>query len=501
MDIQQGCIPIMENIDKNIDAVKTILSDNQSLIYKRFESASEESIQFCSIFIKNLCDTKEIVESIIKPIMSKEISSAIEADKRINFILLKVMLTHDNNKIETIDDCINNLVKGNAVLFIEGCKEAVVVDTSKRKERAIEEPESNKVSRGPKLGFTESIDTNVALIQQIIHNQDLKIRYLTLGTQTKTQICISYMENIASDKIVEEVFKRIREVELDGILDSYYIESFIEDSPLSVFPTIGFTDRPDIACAKLLEGRVVVICDGSPQILTLPHLLVENFQTNEDYYKSYTIASFYRILRYISFAITSLTPAIYLAMVNYHQELIPTNLLFSIMAARNSIPFPTILELLLMLLVFETLIEASRRLPPNIGPTVSIVGGLILGQAAISARLVSAPIIIMTAVSGTTSFLLPFTTGPVVFIRLFCLAFSAILGFYGLVFSLILITTYMLSLKSFGVPYTMGLTTFRSYDVQDTIIRLPWWYMKYRIRIIAAKNLVRNSSKKKFSTR
>lgn len=496
MNTVKNAIPIAETLDKNLDIIKKILSNNQSVVYKQFESAAEDSLNFYIIYIKHLCDSNKIVETIIKPIMLKEISKRIVPSDRVRFIFSKVLLTSDNNCIKSINECVDSLLKGNTVLFIEGCKEAVVVYTASIKERAVTEPESNKVSRGPKAGFTEAIYTNVALIQQIIRSHNLKVQYLTLGTQTKTQVCIVYMANIASEKILKALLERINNIKLDSILDSHYIESFITDAPLSIFPTTGFTDRPDIVCAKLLEGRIAVMCDGIPEAITVPYLFVENFQSNEDYYKNYAIASFYRILRYFSFILTSLTPAIYLSMVTYHQELLPTNLLFSIMAARNSVPFPTIFELLLMLIIFEILIEASRRLPPNIGPTVSIVGGLILGQAAVTARLVSAPIIIITAISGTTSFLLPFTAGPIIFIRLFCLAFSAVLGFYGLVFSLILITTYMLALRSFGVPYTIGLTSFSRYDVQDTIVRLPWWYMKYRTRIVAARNFVRNNSRK-----
>jgi len=501
MNFEENYISISDNIDFNIKIIKTILKNNQSISYRKFESKAENSLKFCSVYIKNLCDSKKLIDNIIKPIMLSEVSTNIVPSARIDFIFSKVILTEDNNVIKSINECIDKLTIGNTILFVEGCSNAIVVNTLNIKERAISEPDANKVSRGPKAGFTESIDTNVSLIQQIIHSPSLKIHYITLGKQTKTQICIAYMENIASHKIINELFNRLKQIDIDAILDSHYIESFIADEPLSIFPTTGFTDRPDIASAKLLEGRVLLICDGSPEAITLPYLFVENFQSNEDYYKNYAISSFYRVLRYFSFIITTLGPSIYLSMVTYHQELIPTNLLFSIIAARNSIPFPTILELILMLLVFETLIEASRRLPANIGPTVSIVGGLILGQAAISARLVSAPIIILTAISGTTSFLLPFTAGPIIFVRLFCLAFSTFLGFYGLVFAIMLILAYMLSIKSFGVPYTLGLTTFSRYDIQDTMLRLPWWYMKYRTKIVSARNFIRNNTKKGMPTR
>lgn len=497
MSIDDSNLLITNQLDKNLEFIKTILKDNQSIVYKQFESKSKDSLKFCAIFIKNLCDTDKILENILRPIMSSDISIGIEAAKCTEYLLDKILLTYDNNKLNNINQCINNLLKGHTVLFIEGCNESISIDTSRRKERAVTEPDAGKVTRGPREGFTEALETNIALIQQRIHSSDLKIRYLTLGRQTKTEVCITYIKDIASAKILDELIKRLSTIEIDGILDSNYIAEFINDAPISIFPTTGYTDRPDIACAKLLEGRIVLLCNGSPDAITLPYLFLESFQSNEDYYKNFSIASFYRILRYISFFITCFTPAIYLSMVTYHQELIPTNLLYSIMAARNSVPFPTIFELLIMLLIFEILIEAARRLPPNIGPTVSIVGGLILGEAAVSARLVSAPIIIITGVSGTTSFLLPFSGGPIIFIRVFCLAFSAILGLYGFIFSLTLLTVYMLSLRSFGVPYTLGLSTFSRYDIQDTLITVPWWYMKYRPRIIAAKNIIRQNNKKK----
>lgn len=492
---------IMNQLNNNIKLIKDIFRDNQSVIYKEFESKSENSLKFCAVFIKNLSDTNKILENILRPIMSIDISYSIEEMKRVEFILNKVLLTYDNNKLSNIGECISNILDGHTVLFIEGCSEAISIDTSNRKERDITEPEAGKVTRGPREGFTEFIGTNITLIQQIIHNPSLKLKYLTLGVETKTQLCIVYMENIASPKILEELVRRLENIELDGIIDSNYIEEYITDAPMSIFPTTGFTDRPDIACAKLLEGRIVLLCNGSPEVITLPYLFVENFQSNEDYYKNFIIASFYRILRYISFIITTCAPAVYLSIATYHQELIPNNLLLSIMAARNSVPFPTIVELILMLFIFEMLIEASRRLPANVGPTVSIVGGLILGEAAVSARLVSAPIIIITAMAGTTSFLLPFTGGPVILIRILCLAFSCILGLYGFIFSLIILIIYMLSLRSFGVPYTLGLTTFSRYDIQDTLLTVPWWYMKYRPRIIASKNFIRQGNKKSGSRR
>lgn len=490
-------IKLTSNISENIDIIKSIFNDNESIIYKNFQSAAENSIKFCVIFSKNLCDIQGILENILKPIMLAKLNNKILPEARIDYVLDKIIFTCDNNKLKDSDVCTNEILNGHAVLFLEGCIEAISISSELIRERTISEPDSNKVTRGPKEGFTESMETNVALIQQRVHSSYLKIKYRTLGVQTKTKICIIYMENLASEKILRELERRIGSIDIDGILDSHYIEELITDAPLSIFSTTGYTDRPDIVSAKLLEGRIALISDGSPDVLTLPFLLLENFQSNEDYYKEFSSASFYRILRYVAFIFTTCTPAIYLSMVTYHQELIPYSLLVSIIAARDSVPLPTIVELILMLFIFELIIEASRRLPSNTSQTVSIVGALVLGEAAVSARFISAPIIIITAITGTASFLLPSIGGPIIFIRVINLIFASFLGLYGFVFSISILTIYILSLRSFGVPYTLGLSTFNKYDIQDTIITVPWWHMKYRPRIIAAKNFIRQRNHKR----
>lgn len=488
-------IQISNILIENINSIKSALENNTSILYKEFESKCKNSIKFCIVFSESQCDKERIVEDILKPIMSSELGTQIPSNSRVDLLLNKIIFAYDNIKLKDISECIDTILNGYTVLFIEGCNEAISINTKDIRERAISEPESNKVTRGPRAGFTEILYTNIALIQQIIHAPELKFKSLTLGVQTKTKVCIAYMENIASNDILCELERRLTLIDLDGIIDSHYIEEFITDTPLSVFNTTGYTDRPDVACGKLLEGRILLICDGSPDVVTLPFIFLENFQSNEDYYKGFVVASFYRILRFMAFIITTCTPAIYLAITTYHQELIPTPLLVSILASRDSVPFPTIVELILMLFVFELIIEASRRLPSNIGQTVSIVGALVLGEAAVSARFISAPIIIITAITGTSSFLVSSIEAPIVFTRIINLIFAALLGLYGFIFSITILEIYLFSLRSFGIPYTLGLSTFRKYDLQDTLVRYPWWYMKYRPRLISAKNFLRQKIK------
>lgn len=269
----------------------------------------------------------------------------------------------------------------------------------------------------------------------------------------------------------------------------------IKDAPYSPFETVGSSERPDVIAAKLLEGRIALFVDGSPFVLTVPYLVVENFQANEDYYNNYIFSTMNRLIRGFT-AVTSIAiPAIFLALVTFHQEMLPTPLLLSISASRQGIPFPTTVSLFLMLFIFDILREAGTRMPSPIGQAVNIVGTLVLGQAAVEARLVSAPVIIITALTGITSLInMNFITATIIF-RTFLLLGASFLGFYGFSFCFIILYLHLMSIRSFGVPYMMNVTRARDNDGQDAWIRAPWWTMTLRPKIVAAKNLVRQSSR------
>ncbi len=476
------------SLDKNIEIFKTIFDNDDTIIYRRFESDVKNGVKFCIIFDKNLCKMTTVNDYIIKPLMQAKMSIDIPPKKRLNQILTKTIVTCDNRASSDMDEITGFMLYGDTILLVEGVDQAVLVCTKEWTQRAITEPNSERIIRGPKEGFIESIEVNYSLIRRKIRNPDLKFRFKEVGNRTKTRVCICYMEGIASEKILHELDKRLEEIKIDGILDSGYIEELIKDSPLSPFKTIGNTERPDTVAAKLLEGRIAVIVDGSPHVLTLPFIFMEYFQANEDYYNNYFYSSINRMIRFIGFFISTSIPAIYVALTTFHQEMIPTPLLLSISASREGVPFPTIVEALALLFAFEILREGGVRLPSPIGITISFVGAIILGEAAVAARFVSAPIVIVIAITGVSNFLLPKMLGPLIIIRTIFLLLSAFLGLYGYIFGVIGLFIHLLSMRSFGIPYMLNFATLDEEEIKDTSIRAPMWLMHFRPKLIGAKD-------------
>lgn len=309
-----------------------------------------------------------------------------------------------------------------------------------------------------------------------------------MGEETRTKICVCYMKGIANEKILQELNKRLDDIQIDGILDSGYIQEMVRDSPYTPFKTVGSTERPDVVAAKLLEGRIAIIVDGSPVALTVPFIFIEYFQANDDYYMNYFFSSISRILRILGFVFSISIPAVYVAVVTYHMEIIPTPLLFSISSAREGVPFPTIVETIIMLLIFEILRETGLRTPTFMGQALSTAGALVIGTAAFEAKFVSAPVVIVIAFTGITGLMLPKLKGAIILTRLILLLLSGIIGLYGYVFGLAGLLIHLLELRSFGIPYMYKLMLLDpQQDIKDTIIRAPWWHQKYRPGLIAVQ--------------
>ena len=277
-------------------------------------------------------------------------------------------------------------------------------------------------------------------------------------------------------------------IDIDGILDTGYIEEFITDEPMSLFKTLFTTEKPDTVCGKLLEGRVAIICNGSPSVITTPFVFIEYFQVDEDYYQQYYFATFNRMLRYLAFFLTTSVPAIYIALTNYHQELIPTPLILSIYEARQGIPFPSFLEAFIMIIIFELIRESGIRISKYSGSAISIVGALVVGEAAVEARLVSQPMIIVIGITGIANFLLPKMANSTIFIRIIFLFLASILGLYGYIFGVIFLSLHLFSIRSFGIPYMLNVDSMEdAVNMKDAYIRAPWWYMDMRGKLISKK--------------
>jgi len=475
---------VSESLKENIKIIKNLFSNNDSIVYRQLKSKNVRS-SYCLIYTDGMVNNNIINENVIKPIMGITAKLSEVDMNYIDYISLNIIEINNVQKSKSITEIAELIGRGKSILFIEGSEEALILDTENIKERQIAEPPSETVVRGPRIGFTEAINTNITLLTKLVNSTDLKFQYMTVGNTTKTKICISYIENVASDEMVNEVKQRISNIDIDGIIESYYIEELIRDNPLSLFKTVGSTERPDVVASKLLEGRVAIICDNSAFVLTVPFLFIEYFQINEDYYHGYMFSSFNRILRIVCFLLTISVPAVYIGIVNFHHEILPTNLYISIAQARAGVPIPTVIEAVVMLTTFEILREAGARLPRQIGQAVSIVGALVLGESAVNARLVSAPMVIITAITGISGFTIPNLITTSIILRVLLICLSTTLGLFGYSFGLIAISFYLVCMTSFGINYMEYTSLIDRHNFEDSVIRKPWPYMDKKPQLLA----------------
>lgn len=479
------------SLDRNITLFKEIFQDDDTLVIRHFENQQQAAIKSCILFIEGMVDIELVNENVIQPFVQNTMLKS--SNHSIHSLQDQVMISNQVEKTSNVDKLIRAILRGDTVFFLDGSSEALIMSTKGWQSRPITEPEGEKIIRGPREGFTEPIMVNLSMIRRRLETPNLKFKFTTVGVQSHTKVCICYIEGIANHKILDELKKRLDDIDIDGVMASGYIAELIKDSPYSPFKTVGSTERPDIVAAKLLEGRIAIIADGTPVALTLPHLFVEYFQANEDYYINFYFSSISRLLRILSFIVSVCLPGIYVALMTFHQEMIPTPLLLSISAARQGVPFPTIVEVFGLLIVFEILREAGTRMPSNIGQALSIVGALVLGQASVEAKIVSAPVVIIVAFTGITGLMIPRLKGVTILLRDIFLLLSAFLGLYGFIFGIIGFLLHLCELRSFGIPYTLYLTSLDPKDIKDTVIRAPWWYMKYRPKLIVANNRVRQA--------
>lgn len=485
---------LYKDLDDNIKLFKKIFNNDETINYRRVETKDSSPLKCCLIFVDGMVNKEIVNENIIQAIVDFSLNDLNESKSIVDTLKDRVIVSSSVKVQKDVYELLSSCLYGDAILLIDGVNQALLIESKGWNTRSIKEPSSERVVRGPKEGFNEAIMTNLTLIRRKIRSSHLKFRFRELGTRTKTKICICYIEDLARKEIITELNKRLDDIEIDGILESGYIEELIKDSPLSPFSTIGNSERPDVVAANLLEGRIALIVDGTPHVLTLPHLFIEYFQANEDYYNGFIYASINRFLRIFAFFLSTSVPAIYVALTTFHQEMIPTPLLLSISAAREGVPFPTIVEALFMLLAFEILRESGVRLPKPVGSTISFVGALILGEAAVDARFASAPIVIITALTGITNFLIPQMIGALIVVRLIFLLLSAFLGLYGYIFGVIGLFIHLMSMRSFGIPFMLNIGSLNMQDIKDTAIRAPWWVMYLRPKLIGDNNKVRQTN-------
>lgn len=370
----EDCTVLVPELDRNIEALKQGLGEADDVTFRSFLLGGTIRAELVSI--PGLSDRQEIDNNVLKPLMQSR--DAVYADlQAVKHSLLPIVSV---DEVATVEQCAGQLIKGYPALLIDGCAGALLLGISQWDKRQVEEPKTEPSLRGPREGFTESISTNLALLRRKIQSVELKLKSQKFGRYTGTEVCIAYMDGLVKRSLLEEVQSRLGRIDLDGVLESGYVEELTEDNPFSPFPQQQFTERVDIAAAGLLEGRVVLLIDGTPDVLIVPATLATLMQAADDYYNRSLYSSLLRVLRYITLFVSMVLPAVYVAILTFHQEMVPGKLLTSIASAREAIPFPTIVEVMAMQLAFEVLREAGLRLPRQIGSAVTIVGALVVGE-------------------------------------------------------------------------------------------------------------------------
>lgn len=492
---ETGQEELAEALQLNIDKLKAEVGNSTDVVIRELTIDALGGLQCAVLFTDGLVNSDSLQNFVIRPLLREGEQGVLpailpEVAELPQYLEQYVLCAGEVQHIGNFTELYTHLMSGDTVILLEGCKQGIAVDTRGWQERGVTEPSTQSVVRGPKEGFTENYRTNTMLIRRKIKSHRLWLESLTVGTLTKTDVGIMYIQSVANQKVVEEVRKRLQRIDIDGILETGNIEELIQDETYSPFPTLYNTERPDAAAAGLLEGRVVIVVDGTPFVLLAPALFVQFYQAPEDYYQRADFATVIRLLRYACFFIALVGPSFYIAVTTFHHEMLPAPLLIGLAAQREGIPFPAFVEALTMEVTFEILREAGVRLPKSVGQTVSIVGALVIGQAAVEAGLVSAAMVIVVSLTAISNFVLPSFNMAISIrmLRFVLMMFAASFGLFGVTVGLIAIVVHLCSLRSFGVPYMTPMAPFIVSDQKDTILRLPQWFMMTRPRLVSQKN-------------
>ncbi len=495
---QKVVIKLKTSLQQNIKTIQEALGKSSDIVTREIRIGKQGNIKAGILYTDGLTDTASLQNFILETLMLdlNEIDLQEKASPEQNLIsvLKDVALTVGEIKeITSLEVIITSLLSGDTILLIDGYAQVLVISNKKWAERAVSEPTAQTVVRGPQEGFNENLRVNTALIRRRIKDPNLRIESKEIGVRTKTNIAIVYIQDIANEKIVEEVRLRLDRIDIDGVLEGGSLEALIQDSTYSPFPTILNSERPDVVASELLEGRIAIVVDGTPFVLVVPALFVQFFQSPEDYNQRTIIGSLVRFLRFIAFGISLLAPSVYIAITTFHQAMLPPSLLISLAAQREGVPFPAFIEVLIMEVTFEILREAGIRMPRSIGSAMSIVGAFVIGTAAVEAGLVSAMMVIVVSITAITSFV-PASYEIAISVRIIrfvFIALAATFGIFGIVIGLIALVLHLCSLRSFGVPYMSPLAPFNVSDQKDTFIVFPIWKMTTRPHLIGKKNMVK----------
>lgn len=490
---------VRENISnstrENMDYLKELFKDTSDVVFREFKCGD---ILCGVIYIDGMADKELLNDFLLEPMM--EMKGEVTDPKEIKD---RIIAISDMKEINKLSDGINSILSGESLVLIDNLSGALTVANRSWPNRGIGEPSGETVIRGSREGFTETIRFNTALLRRRIRDVGLKIEGRQCGVRSKTDMAIVYIDDIVNTDVLEELKRRLDRIDIDAILDSGYIEQFIEDNDKTPFPQVQSTERPDVVAAALYEGRIGIIVDGSPFVLIVPAVLVDFFQSPDDYYTSWISGSMVRFIRMAGIMVSLILPALYVAVTTFHTDLIPTKLAYTIAASREGVPFAAYVEVLLMEASLAFLIEAIIKLPKPVGSTIGIVGGLIIGQSAVEAGLVSPIMVIVLGLTAITTFLIPnYTiTSAFTYFRVFIIILAAVFGLYGIMLGVIFLMIHLTRIKSFGIPYLAPAVDLVWSDLKDLYVRMPLKVFKDRPHFLKPRNQVRQKTERQERTK
>lgn len=458
---------ISKELNENLSSIQKLFHFNKELIFRPFFYPTNTS--GCLVYLDTITDKKMIQEHILSPLLKMETIAGNPIEVIKNTIEISKIKT-----VSDLDDVMKELSDGNTLIFIAGINQAIAADTADWKDRSLSPPQTQRGLKGPQIGFTELASNNLSLIKRTIKNNQLTIEDQKIGAETNTGVYLLYLADKVDQDILHVLKRKMESVDLKSILDSSYIQESIAGDQITPFPLVLTTERPDVTSGHLLEGKIAILCDGSPNVLIVPALFMQFFQTSDDYYES-SLFDFARLIRIVSFIASIFLIPFYISFILFHQELVPSELLISLAAQRQIVPLPLVIEVLILMLIFEVILESSIRLPSGITLAFSIIGTIILGQSAAEAGLVQLSTLVIISATYVLNFAVPiYPFGNAIKIIRYILVFLAsTMGLLGVILGTIVIINHLSSLNSFGVPYLSPIAPVNTADFKDTFIRFP----------------------------
>lgn len=461
-------------LTEKLKTLKKMFANSADFTIREMTLSSQKPIRAAIITIEGMCSKEVVALSVINPLLA-HIYSESSADKTLDEIKTSVLTSSEIVEFNTLEDAVMFSTSGFAVLAIDKTDRMLAIGAQGFPFRGVNEPESEVVQRGAREGFTEPLRINMTLIRRRMKNPDLVFETLTVGSESKTQLMLCYLQKSVSTEILDKLRTRLKECNLETVLASGYLSEYIEDKgSKSLFSGVGISERPDTVCGKLTEGRVAVLIDGTPAVIIAPHLFVEEFQSVDDYSNRPYYATFIRILKFLSFFISVFLPGIYTAFAQFHPEYFPTGLLIKTSESLSQTPLPVTFEVVLITFVYEIMREAGLRIPKPLGHAVSIVGALVIGESAVSAGIISSSTLMVVATAAICSYVTSPLYPPITVLRFSFVIIGGALGLWGIVLGSAVTLINMCAKTSLGVPYMSSLAPFSLRSMRDVFVRADW---------------------------